>query len=251
MPRLNLCRACMDISVAPGTRPARRNLMAGASKKSGQSSAKAGAAATAERGLPAGETLAKVHESSTSRQRNCPRRSMPPRCARAISPMTRNMTMTPMTRKSRRSRSNWLLKLQAWMKETGKRLVIVFEGRDGAGKGGAQSSASPSISIRAAAVSLPCRSRPRPKPANGISSVTPPIFPTKGEDRPVCDRSWYNRSGVERVFGFCETGGRSERFLMRSRPLKSSWSMRVVVLLKLFPYHRPRDADEAPAQTLA
>ena len=94
-----------------------------------------------------------------------------------------------------------LLKLQNWVKDTGQRLVILFEGRDAAGKGG-RSSDSSSTSTPGAPRWSPWRSRASASEASGISSGTSPTCPTAGEIV-LFDRSWYNRAGVERVMGFC------------------------------------------------
>ena len=94
-----------------------------------------------------------------------------------------------------------LLKLQAWVKETGARVVILFEGRDAAGKGGTIKRFMEHLNPRGARVVA------LEKPSDiergqwyfqrYISHL-----PTRGEIV-LFDRSWYNRSGVERVMGFC------------------------------------------------
>ncbi len=94
-----------------------------------------------------------------------------------------------------------LLKLQAWVKETGQRIVILFEGRDAAGKGGTIKRFMEHLNPRGARVVA------LEKPSDiergqwyfqrYISHL-----PTRGEIV-LFDRSWYNRSGVERVMGFC------------------------------------------------
>jgi polyphosphate kinase 2 len=94
-----------------------------------------------------------------------------------------------------------LLKLQAWVKETGQKVVILFEGRDAAGKGG---------TIKRFMEHL------NPRGARVVALEKPTDFergqwyfqryvqhlPTNGEIV-LFDRSWYNRAGVERVMGFC------------------------------------------------
>ncbi len=94
-----------------------------------------------------------------------------------------------------------LLKLQAWVKETGQRVVILFEGRDAAGKGGTIRRFMEHLNPRGARVVA------LEKPSDVergqwyfqryISQL-----PTAGEIT-LFDRSWYNRAGVERVMGFC------------------------------------------------
>ncbi len=94
-----------------------------------------------------------------------------------------------------------LVKLQAWLQETGERAIIVFEGRDAAGKGGTINSFREYLSHRHArtvALSKPSETeRGQWYYQRYISH-----FPTDGE-LVMFDRSWYNRAGVEPVMGFC------------------------------------------------
>ncbi len=94
-----------------------------------------------------------------------------------------------------------LLKLQAWVKETGQRVVILFEGRDAAGKGGAIKRFMEHLNPRGArvvALEKPSESeRGQWYFQRFVSNL-----PTAGEIV-LFDRSWYNRAGVERVMGFC------------------------------------------------
>jgi len=94
-----------------------------------------------------------------------------------------------------------LLKLQAWVKETGQRVVILFEGRDAAGKGGTIKRFMEHLNPRGArvvALEKPSESeRGQWYFQRYISHL-----PTRGEIV-LFDRSWYNRAGVERVMGFC------------------------------------------------
>jgi polyphosphate kinase len=94
-----------------------------------------------------------------------------------------------------------LCKLQAWIKHKGLRAVIVFEGRDAAGKGGTIKALTERVSPRVfRLVALPAPSdRER-----GQMYIQRYIqhFPTAGEVV-IFDRSWYNRAGVEYVMGFC------------------------------------------------
>ena len=90
-----------------------------------------------------------------------------------------------------------LLKLQAWVKESGERVVVVFEGRDAAGKGGTIRRFMEHLNPRGARVVA------LEKPSEierGQWYVQ--HLPTRGEIV-LFDRSWYNRAGVERVMGFC------------------------------------------------
>lgn len=94
-----------------------------------------------------------------------------------------------------------LLKLQAWVKETGQRVVILFEGRDAAGKGGAIKRFMEHLNPRGArVVALEKPSESERKQWYFQRYIQ--HLPTAGEIV-MFDRSWYNRSGVERVMGFC------------------------------------------------
>ena len=96
-----------------------------------------------------------------------------------------------------------LLKLQAWVKETGQRVVILFEGRDAAGKGGAIKRFMEHLNPRGArVVALEKPSESERKQWYFQRYIQ--HLPTAGE-MVMFDRSWYNRSGVERVMGFCES----------------------------------------------
>jgi polyphosphate kinase 2 len=94
-----------------------------------------------------------------------------------------------------------LVKMQEWVRETGARIVIVFEGRDAAGKGGTIKRLTEYLSPRVArVVAMPTptdRERGQWYFQRYIGQL-----PTKGEVV-LFDRSWYNRAGVERVMGFC------------------------------------------------
>jgi polyphosphate kinase 2 len=94
-----------------------------------------------------------------------------------------------------------LCKLQDWVKEQGKRIIIVFEGRDAAGKGGLIRRLTERVSPRVfRIVALPAPSD-REKSQAYIQRYIP-HFPAGGEIV-IFDRSWYNRAGVEHVMGFC------------------------------------------------
>jgi polyphosphate kinase len=94
-----------------------------------------------------------------------------------------------------------LCHLQAWVKHKGLRVVVVFEGRDGAGKGGTIRAITERVSPRVfRVVALPAPSD-REKSQMYIQRYLP-HFPAAGEVI-IFDRSWYNRAGVEHVLGFC------------------------------------------------
>ena len=103
-----------------------------------------------------------------------------------------------------------LTRLQTWVKEKRERVIVVFEGRDTAGKGGAISRITARTSPRVYRhVALPAPSD-REKSQVFIQRYIAQ-FPAAGEIV-LFDRSWYNRAGVERVMGFC-TDEEYERFL--------------------------------------
>ena len=103
-----------------------------------------------------------------------------------------------------------LCHLQAWVKEKQLRVVIIFEGRDGAGKGGTIKALTERVSPRVfRVVALPAPSD-RQKSQLYMQRYVEQL-PAKGEIV-IFDRSWYNRAGVEYVMGFC-TKEQHERFL--------------------------------------
>ncbi len=94
-----------------------------------------------------------------------------------------------------------LLKLQSWAKESGQRVVILFEGRDAAGKGGAIKRFMEHLNPRGAR--LVALEKPTPtERGQWYFQRYVQHLPTAGEIV-MFDRSWYNRAGVERVMGFC------------------------------------------------
>jgi polyphosphate kinase len=94
-----------------------------------------------------------------------------------------------------------LCKLQEWVKYKGLRIIVVFEGRDAAGKGGTIRAITERVSPRVfRLVALPAPSD-REKTQMYIQRYLP-YFPSAGEIV-IFDRSWYNRAGVEHVMGFC------------------------------------------------
>ena len=94
-----------------------------------------------------------------------------------------------------------LLKLQAWVKETGQRVVILFEGRDAAGKGGAIKRFMEHLNPRGARVVALEKPSDNERGQWYFQRYVQHL-PTRGEIV-LFDRSWYNRAGVERVMGFC------------------------------------------------
>ena len=94
-----------------------------------------------------------------------------------------------------------LLKLQNWVKETGQRVVIVFEGRDAAGKGGTIKRFMEHLNPRGARV-VALEKPSEIERGQWYFQRYVQHLPTHGEIV-LFDRSWYNRAGVERVMGFC------------------------------------------------
>lgn len=97
-----------------------------------------------------------------------------------------------------------LLKLQAWVKATGQRVVILFEGRDAAGKGGTIKRMMEHLNPRGARV-VALEKPSDTERGQWYFQRYVQHLPTAGEIV-MFDRSWYNRAGVERVMGFCTHG---------------------------------------------
>ena len=107
-----------------------------------------------------------------------------------------------------------LLKLQAWVKDTGARVVILFEGRDAAGKGGTIKRLMEHLNPRGARV-VALEKPSEVERGQWYFQRYTQHLPTRGEIV-LFDRSWYNRAGVERVMGFCSDAEYDE--FMRQTP---------------------------------
>ncbi len=107
-----------------------------------------------------------------------------------------------------------LLKLQAWVKETGQKVVILFEGRDAAGKGGTIKRFMEHLNPRGAHV-VALEKPSETERGQWYFQRYVQHLPTAGEIA-LFDRSWYNRAGVERVMGFCNDSQYEE--FMRQTP---------------------------------
>src|SRR5712691_9303031 len=107
-----------------------------------------------------------------------------------------------------------LVKLQNWVKSTGERIVIVFEGRDAAGKGGTIKRFTEHLNPRGATVVALARPSERERTQWYFQRYIPHL--PAGREIVMFDRSWYNRAGVERVMGFCTDAEYSE--FMREAP---------------------------------
>src|SRR5215475_5425751 len=103
-----------------------------------------------------------------------------------------------------------LVKLQEWVKATGAKICIVFEGRDGAGKGGTIKAITERVSPRVfRVIALPAPTEREKSQMYSQRYVR--HLPSAGEIV-IFDRSWYNRAGVERVMGFA-TEEQARKFL--------------------------------------
>jgi polyphosphate kinase 2 len=112
-----------------------------------------------------------------------------------------------------------LVKVQFWAKHTGARIVVLFEGRDAAGKGGVIKRITERVSPRVfRLVALPAPTD-REKSQIYVQRYIPHL-PAAGEIV-IFDRSWYNRAGVERVMGFCSEE-EVRRFLV-GVPIVEKW----------------------------
>jgi polyphosphate kinase 2 len=124
-----------------------------------------------------------------------------------------------------------LQKFQNWVKESGERVVIVFEGRDGAGKGGAIAAFNQHLNPRNARVVALSKPSDAEK-GQWYFQRYAALMPTRGEI--VCfDRSWYNRAGVEPVMGFCSPE-EHERFLTEAPAFEGMLVRDGVHMIKLF-----------------
>ncbi len=124
-----------------------------------------------------------------------------------------------------------LCRLQAWVKHKGLRAIIVFEGRDAAGKGGTIKAITERVSPRVfRLVALPAPSD-RQKSQMYIQRYME-HFPAAGEIV-IFDRSWYNRAGVEHVMGFC-TKEQYEGFLDKCPEIEEYITSAGIYLVKIW-----------------
>src|SRR5216110_1583724 len=122
-----------------------------------------------------------------------------------------------------------LCKLQDWVKHKGLRVIVVFEGRDGAGKGGTIRAITERVSPRVfRLVALPAPSD-REKTQMYMQRYMA-HFPAAGEIV-IFDRSWYNRAGVEHVMGFC-TKEQYEGFLENAPVMEGYITGGGIILIK-------------------
>jgi polyphosphate kinase 2 len=122
-----------------------------------------------------------------------------------------------------------LVAMQEWVKQSGAKICIVFEGRDTAGKGGTIKRITERVSPRVfRVVALPAPTE-REKSQMYVQRYVA-HFPAAGEVV-IFDRSWYNRAGVERVMGFC-TPEETDRFLALVPAWEKAMTESGIVLLK-------------------
>ena len=124
-----------------------------------------------------------------------------------------------------------LLKLQAWVKETGQRVVILFEGRDAAGKGGTIKRMMEHLNPRGAHV-VALEKPTETERGQWYFQRYVQHLPTAGEIV-LFDRSWYNRAGVERVMGFCSEAEYQE-FMRQAPEFERNLVRSGVILIKFW-----------------
>ncbi len=124
-----------------------------------------------------------------------------------------------------------LLKLQAWVKETGARVIIIYEGRDAAGKGGTIKRVMEHLNPRGARV-VALEKPTDEERGQWYYQRYIKHLPTKGEIV-LFDRSWYNRAGVERVMGFC-TNDEYNEFMRQTPEFERNLVRSGIILIKFW-----------------
>lgn len=133
-----------------------------------------------------------------------------------------------------------LVKLQQWVVHKGLKVCIVFEGRDGAGKGGTIKAITERVSPRVfRVIALPAPTE-REKSQLYFQRYIPHL-PAAGEIV-IFDRSWYNRAGVERVMGFC-TEEQAEKFLEGAPLVERAMVESGIILLKYWLEVSPEEQE--------
>jgi polyphosphate kinase len=122
-----------------------------------------------------------------------------------------------------------LVAMQEWVKASGAKICIVFEGRDTAGKGGTIKRITERVSPRVFRVNALPAPTEREKSQMYLQRYVPHL-PAAGEVA-IFDRSWYNRAGVERVMGFC-TPDETERFLELAPGMEKAMVDSGILLIK-------------------
>jgi polyphosphate kinase 2 len=122
-----------------------------------------------------------------------------------------------------------LVKLQEWVVHAGLKVCIVFEGRDGAGKGGTIKAITERVSPRVfRVIALPAPTE-REKSQMYVQRYLPHL--PAASEVVIFDRSWYNRAGVERVMGFC-TAEQAKKFLQAVPLVEKAMVDSGIILLK-------------------
>jgi len=133
-----------------------------------------------------------------------------------------------------------LVKLQSWVVAKGLKVCILFEGRDGAGKGGTIKALTERVSSRVfRVVALPAPTE-REKTQMYVQRYIPHL-PAAGEIV-IFDRSWYNRAGVERVMGFC-TPEQVHKFLEAAPLVERAMVESGIVLIKYWLEVSPEEQE--------
>ena len=133
-----------------------------------------------------------------------------------------------------------LVKLQQWVVATGAKVVVVFEGRDGAGKGGTIKALTERVSPRVfRVVALPAPTE-REKSQMYVQRYVQHL-PAAGEVV-IFDRSWYNRAGVERVMGFCNET-QLKKFLSGAPLVERNMVESGIILLKYWLEVSPEEQE--------
>jgi polyphosphate kinase len=122
-----------------------------------------------------------------------------------------------------------LVTLQEWVRHKGLKVCVVFEGRDGAGKGGTIKAITERVSPRVFRVVALTAPTEREKSQMYIQRYLP-LLPAAGEVV-IFDRSWYNRAGVERVMGFC-TEEEAQAFLKAVPGVEKAMVDSGIILIK-------------------
>jgi polyphosphate kinase 2 len=131
-----------------------------------------------------------------------------------------------------------LVAMQEWVKATGAKIVVVFEGRDTAGKGGTIKRITERVSPRVFKVVALAAPTERERSQMYVQRYVSHL-PAAGEVV-IFDRSWYNRAGVERVMGFC-TPEQTEKFLQQAPGVEKAMVDNGIILIK---YWLEVSADE-------
>ena len=138
-----------------------------------------------------------------------------------------------------------LVKLQEWVQDKGLKVCVVFEGRDGAGKGGTIKAITERVSPRVfRVIALPA---PTERERRRCTCSATPAFPAAGEIV-IFDRSWYNRAGVERVMGFC-TEEQAQKFLKIVPLVEKAMVESGIILLKYWLEVSPEEQTRRLAGT--